>query len=298
MIETKYLVDVDEIRGVLGQPGIRIVDCRFELSDPEAGYAAYLSGHIPGAVYADLDRDLAGPIGPETGRHPMPDADRMVATVERLGIDNSTRVIFYDDNSGAIAARGWWLLRWLGHDEAAILDGGFRAWQEKALPLEEGVTAVSEGRFAATPRNDLILSTAEILAAGGSAASLRLIDVRAKERYTGREEPIDRVPGHIPGSLNLPFTENLHENGRWKSAGEIRRRLASALGPSVDQDWSVMCGSGVTACHLVIAGLLAGYAEPRVYVGSWSEWITDPSRKVATGGETGEGAASESAEDS
>jgi thiosulfate/3-mercaptopyruvate sulfurtransferase len=296
--EAKYLVDVDDLRGVLGQPGIRIIDCRFELSDPGAGYAAYLSGHIPGAVYADLDRDLAGPIGPATGRHPMPEAERMTATIERLGIDNSTRVIVYDDSSGAIAARAWWLLRWLGHDEAAILDGGIRAWQDRALPLEEGVTAVPEGRFVPAPRNNLVLSTAEILAAGGAAASLRLVDVRAEERYTGREEPIDRVPGHIPGSLNLPFTENLHEDGRWKSAGEIRRRLATTLGPPSDQDWSVMCGSGVTACHLVMAGLLAGYAEPRVYVGSWSEWITDPSRPIATGWEAGEGAAWKSAEDS
>ena len=164
--EAKYLVDVDAVRDALGRSGTRIIDCRFELTDPGAGYAAYRSGHIPGAVYADLERDLAGPTGPLRSTSNTPG----FATFERLGIDSTSRVIVYDDSSGAIAARAWWLLHWLGHDRAAILDGGFRAWQDSGLPVEEGEAAATRGRFEARPRNELVLSTAEILAAGASAA--------------------------------------------------------------------------------------------------------------------------------
>jgi thiosulfate/3-mercaptopyruvate sulfurtransferase len=294
--DANYLVGVDDLRAALGVSGTRIIDCRFELMAPEAGRSAYLQGHIPGAVYADLDQDLAAPVSPGTGRHPLPDPVQMAATFERLGISNSNRVIVYDDSAGAIAARAWWLLRWLGHDDAAILDGGFRAWQGQGMPIEEGAAAVTPGVFVHRPRDELVLGTDEIHTAERSAAALALIDVRSAERYTGREEPIDKIGGHIPGAINLPYTDYVEADGRWKSVGEIRRRLADALGPPAAQSWSVMCGSGVTACHLVVAGLLAGYPEPRVYVGSWSEWITDSSREVATGPDRAPGSGPENAE--
>lgn len=289
MVRSRHLIDVETLRGLLGQPEIRIVDCRFELADPRAGRAAYLSGHIPGAVYSDLDKDLAGPVGPETGRHPLPDPVLLAHTFGALGIDNDTSVVVYDDSTGAIAARAWWLLRWLGHERARVLDGGFRAWVDVRYPTEKGGIDVQEREFAARPRNELILQTDEILRAGESASGLRLVDARSEARFQGVEEPIDDVAGHIPGTRNLPCADNVDEKGRWRSVGLIRERLEEVLGEPDGKPWSVMCGSGVTACHLVIAGLLAGYAEPRVYVGSWSEWITDSNRKVATGPERGSG---------
>jgi thiosulfate/3-mercaptopyruvate sulfurtransferase len=289
VVDANYLVDAGHVGDVLGRSDTRIIDCRFQLTDPSAGRAAFLSGHIPGAVYADLDADLSSPVEPDTGRHPLPDPHSMAATFERLGVGSTTRVIVYDDSSGAVAARAWWLLRWLGHDNAAILDGGFRAWQARAMPVEEGETEVSPGRFEPRPRPEMVLNTADVLAAGASAAPLMLVDVRSEERFSGREETIDSVAGHIPGAINLPYTELVDDDGRWKSADTIRSRLADALGPAADQRWSVMCGSGVTACHLVAAGLLAGYPEPRVYVGSWSEWIRDPRRPVAASGERKQG---------
>jgi thiosulfate/3-mercaptopyruvate sulfurtransferase len=283
VVEAKYLVDIEDISGLLDASDIRIVDCRFDLADPEAGKVAFLSGHIPGAVYADLDRDLAGPVGPGTGRHPLPDPDTAAASFERLGISEETHVVVYDESTGAVAARAWWLLRWLGHEQASVLNGGFSAWQAQSMPIENGETPVARGTLAPRPRDELVLGTAEIVAAGESVGALRLVDVRSKERYTAQEEPIDRVAGHIPGAINLPYTDNVRADGRWKPVEEIRHRLSLELGPPAGQPWSVMCGSGVTACHLVIAGLLAGYPEPRVYVGSWSEWIADDARRVAKG---------------
>ena len=298
MADTKYLVEVGHVGKILGQSDTRIVDCRFQLTDPGAGRAAFLSGHIPGAVYADLDRDLSSPVGPDTGRHPLPDARKLAATFEQLGISNTTRVIVYDEGAGAIAARAWWLLRWLGHENAAILDGGFHAWKAGGLPVEEGATDVSPGKFEARLHPEMVLRTEDVLAAGPSAGPLMLVDVRSEERFRGLEEPIDSVAGHIPGSANLPYTDLVDDEGRWRPVDAIRRRVSEALGPPADQRWSVMCGSGVTACHLVAAGLMAGYPEPRVYVGSWSEWIRDPGRPVAQGPAGGAVPEGESAEDS
>ena len=283
MANQAYLVTAAQLASVLDDPGIRLVDCRFELTDPEAGRRSYDEGHIPGAVYADLDMDLAGPAGAGAGRHPLPDPAKLAATFARFGIGSDTRVIAYDEGPGAVAARAWWLLRWLGHENAAVLDGGFSAWLASGGATESDVPRVTRGSFTPAPREQLVLQTPEIIRAGAMTSGLTLIDARARERYTGAEEPIDPVAGHIPGTVSLPFTENVRDDGHWRSPAEIRDRLAPLIGEPCGQEWAVMCGSGVTACHLVIGGLLAGYAEPRVYVGSWSEWISDPSRPTATG---------------
>jgi len=297
MAETAYLIDVATLADLAGRPDTRIVDCRFQLQDPFAGEKAYLLSHIPGAVYADLERDLSGPLGPATGRHPLPDPAVLASTFGRLGIGPDTNVVVYDEHNGTNAARAWWLLRWLGHDRACLLNGGFRAWEEARYPVEAGAIVAPHSEFVARPRHGLVLRTDEIIRAGNSVASLRLVDVRGAARFEGVFEPIDEVAGHIPGARNLPFTDNFSDDGHWLPVAQISARLARVIGEPAGQEWAVMCGSGVTACHLVIAGLMTGYSEPRLYVGSWSEWITDRERTVATGPETGGPEAANFAED-
>jgi thiosulfate/3-mercaptopyruvate sulfurtransferase len=275
----KLLTGTAELATTLGDRQLRIVDCRFDLMAPEAGREAWLESHIPGAVYADLDRDLSGPVTADTGRHPLPAVEQAVETFSRLGIDANTRVVVYDDSNGAIASRAWWLLRWLGHRHATVLDGGLQAWRSNNLPLESGVQEVVRREFEAAPVAARVLTSNEI------AANLDclLIDARDAVRFRGEAEPIDAKAGHIPRSKNLPFTDCLGEDGTWRDADSLRARLQPLLGDDESVPWAVMCGSGVTACHLAISGLLAGYSEPRVYVGSWSEWIRDPSRPIGSG---------------
>lgn len=281
MVADDWLISADELSALSGNAAVRIVDCRFNLMEPDAGRRDYLDGHIPGAVFVDLDRDLAAPLSTGTGRHPLPDPDQFAATMGALGVSNDTKVVVYDEASGALAARTWWLLRWAGHDDVRLLDGGITAWTMRDLPLESGQREHTPARFQARPRPELVLTVEEILAAGDAVDRLQLVDARDAARFEGRVEPIDAVAGHIPGAVNLPFAAALHENGTWRSPDELRRLWDDTLGDGAGAPWSVMCGSGVTACHLVISGLLAGLPEPRVYIGSWSEWISDPERPVA-----------------
>jgi len=262
---------------------LRILDCRFELTQPEAGHNSYLQEHIPGAVYADLDKDLSAPISAGTGRHPLPDAAVLANTFGQFGISADTQVVVYDDKSGGVAARAWWLLRWLGHERVALLEGGIARWRSLQLPLEAGDVSVASQAFEPAPRQGLVLETRDIVAEGPSCEQLRLVDARDVTRFVGEAEPIDTVAGHVPGAINLPFPASLNDDGTWKSRVELQQLWGDVLGEGSNASWSVMCGSGVTACHLVISGLLAGLPEPRLYVGSWSEWIRDSTRTVATG---------------
>lgn len=283
MTDKRILIVADQLHDILDDPELVVIDCRFELSDPSAGRSGYEQQHIPGAVFLDLDEDLAGPTGPNTGRHPLPDVDAIVATLSGLGIGNASRVVVYDGNNAGIAARAWWLLRWLGHDEVWVLDGGFAEWRRYGFPMESDVTTRSPAPFEANLRNELVLSTREIEDRLGDMGSLRLVDARDEARFLGEIEPIDPVAGHIPGALNLPFTRFLRDDGTWRPLHERAAVVEALLGTDRNQRWGVMCGSGVTACHLVISALETGYREPRVYVGSWSEWIRDPGRPVALG---------------
>jgi thiosulfate/3-mercaptopyruvate sulfurtransferase len=278
MNERDYLISCEALGRRIGESGFCIVDCRFDLGDPAAGYAQYLESHIPGAVFADLERDLSGAISPATGRHPLPAADALAATLGRLGIDNATAVICYDQSSGALAARLWWLLRWLGHDNACLLDGGIARWEALGLPLESSAVTRKPVDFHGSPDERRVVHTQEIVDAG--AEQLVLVDARDEARFAGRSEPIDPVAGHIPGALNVPYTASLDQSGSWKSQSALRQLWEENLGPDFDSEWCVMCGSGVTACHLVTSALIAGLPEPRVYVGSWSEWIRDPERAI------------------
>lgn len=282
LADKNLLISAEALKARLGEQDLRVIDCRFNLMQAHAGHESYVEGHIPTAVYAHLDNDLAGPPGPGTGRHPLPDVAALASTFSRLGICQTTKVVVYDDCSGALASRAWWLLRWLGHAEVALLDGGLARWNQLAYPLEGGNSTVAAAAFIARKRPDIVLHAEEIVASGDSCEVLRLVDARDAARFRGECEPIDPVAGHIPGALNVPLAASLNADGTWRSRGELQALWRTVLGEDEKTPWSVMCGSGVTACHLAVSGLLAGRSEPRLYVGSWSEWISDSSRQIAT----------------
>lgn len=275
------LVDVAELKNLVGSAACRVIDCRFDLMQPEKARAEYLAGHIPGALYADLDRDLAGPVTEDSGRHPLPDVMEFRTTVESWGIDKDTQVVVYDYASGGLAARLWWMLGWLGHSRVAVLDGGLKAWRADGGELETEVPQFPETSFMALPDENRVTTTDEISSTIAAEGDLRLVDARDRRRFDGETEPIDTVAGHVPGAVNFPFSEAVNADGTWKSPEELRRLWTEVLGSDKPPPFSVMCGSGVTACHLVLAARLAGLEEPRVYVGSWSEWIRDESRPIA-----------------
>ena len=267
----------------LSNPDWVVVDCRSELSDHEFGRRSYTENHIPGAVFLDLDKDLAGPVAPETGRHPLPAVNSIVAALGAVGIDNSMNVVVYDQDHGAIAARAWWILRWLGHESVYVLDGGYSRWQQLGFPLEAGEGVRDATQYQESPGATRVLTTADLEGNLDKLREHKLLDARDRQRFLGKLEPIDPVAGHIPGAINMPFAKFVREDGTWLPLRERAALLEKVLGPDRNVDWSVMCGSGVTACHLAISGIEAGYNEPRLYVGSWSEWIRDPDRPVETG---------------
>ena len=283
MTDYNYLINVDELHAQLPPPACRVVDCRFKLLQPAQGQEEYERGHIPGASYANLDNDLAGPVSDSSGRHPLPSATEFAATLSAWGIDDNSQVVVYDGASGAIAARLWWMLKWLGHERVAVLNGGFAAWQEGAYEVSDVVESVSPSSFQAQPNADLIVSTAELEEAMHAGNLPMLIDARDRARYAGEVEPIDSAAGHVPGSVNHPFSESVDEKGVWKSDEELRDSWSEVLGADPERPFVAMCGSGVTACHLALSAALAGYRLPRLYVGSWSEWIRDPGRPITTG---------------
>ena len=283
MSDKKVLIVAEMLAKQLDAAHIVIVDCRFDLGDPEAGRNAYLAGHIPGSVYLDLDRDLAGRVTADAGRHPLPDIHECEERLAEVGIGNQSEVVVYDDANGSVAARAWWILRWLGHDAVRLLDGGLARWRALGLPLETGPVSKPRSVFRAVPRPELVVTTDEIAGAEGGVENLNLLDARDAARFRGAHEPIDPVAGHIPGARSVPFADFVHADGTWRSLEEREQRLLEALDYDRDAAWCVMCGSGVTACHLAISGIEAGLREPRVYVGSWSEWIRDTARPIALG---------------
>ncbi len=261
---------------------LTLVDCRFSLADASAGERSYEEGHIPGAVYAHLERDMSGPIVPgKTGRHPLPEAEELAKRLGALGIGNGSLVVTYDESNGAFASRLWWLLRWLGHDDVAVLDGGLARWSAEGRPVTNARTTLVAKEFRATPRPELVADVNAVEAARRDPAA-RLLDARGADRFRGENETMDPVAGHIPGARSLPFLENLVD-GRMRPAADLRARFEQALG-GVPTDKAVMyCGSGVTACQNLLAAEHAGLSGMRLFPGSWSEWITDPSRPVALG---------------
>lgn len=277
------LVEAAEVARHLDDPDWVIADCRFSLEDTTWGKRAYLEAHIPGAVYAHLDEDLCGPIIPgQTGRHPLPPIEQLVEKFSRWGIDEKVQVVAYDDAGGAMAAaRLWWLLRWLGHDSAAVLNGGWSGWRQQGFPQRGGEEGRQEQDFTPRPVTDMVAMADEILNRLGER-QLRLFDVRSPDRYRGENEPIDPVAGHIPGAISAPYKELL-SSGRLLPPDEIRARFAPILDDEEAPEAIFYCGSGVTAALSVLAVAHAGLGLPRLYPGSWSEWINDPGRPIETG---------------
>ena len=275
------LISATDLAPHTADPNWLIVDCRFDLAKPQSGEQAYREGHIPGAVYAHLDRDLSSPITKESGRHPLPDPERFARRLGEWGVSTETQVIAYDADTGAYAARLWWLLRWIGHEAVAVLDGGLRAWTEAGLPLTTEVPQRTPTRFIARPNRSAWLSTGEV--AEKIRAGWRLLDARAPERFAGKVEPIDPIAGHVPGAINHPLASNLNAEGRFLSAEDLRARYTRSQAGVEDDRTVAMCGSGVTACHLLLGMEIAGKRGARLYAGSWSEWIRDPDRPKAIG---------------
>ena len=263
---------------MLTSPEVVVVDCRFELANPASGEAAYQQEHIPGAVYAHLDRDLSGPKTGSNGRHPLPSPDALRATLGRLGIDSNVQVIVYDQDTGMFASRLWWLLRWMGHTAVAVLDGGMATWTAEKRATKSGVESRDARLFTGAPDARMIAGPAEIAAIAASADA-RLVDARAPERFRGDIEPIDPVAGHIPGAVNHFYMRNVSD-GRFLSPEELREQWRASLGDVSAERVVCYCGSGVTACHDVLALEHAGLHGSRLYPGSWSEWIADPDRPI------------------
>jgi thiosulfate/3-mercaptopyruvate sulfurtransferase len=276
------LISPQQLAQLQSQNAVVILDCRFDLMNTSAGEQAYAVGHIPGALYAHLDRDLSGPITPATGRHPLPTIDTLAATLGQFGIDNQTQVVAYDANNGMTAARAWWLLRWLGHDKVAVLSGGLQAWIQAGMPLSPAPGKVNAKQFVPKPRMDMLV-TMQTVAELVNRSDWRVLDARAPERYRGEVEPIDPVAGHIPGAKNYPFVSNLNSHAELLASSELQSKFAQALDHIPSDHVVAMCGSGVTACHLLLAMQHAGLYGGKLYAGSWSEWIRDANRPVAKG---------------
>jgi thiosulfate/3-mercaptopyruvate sulfurtransferase len=284
------LIEPGELAAQLEDPDWAILDCRFDLARPLWGAESWRAGHIPGALYADLDRDLSGPVTPATGRHPLPAAAALADTFGRFGIDARVQVVAYDQGPGAYAARLWWLARWLGHRTVAVLNGGYAAWQRAALPVSDASQARAPRRFVAQPAQERSVTTAEIAGWRASGALARgeplLVDARSADRFAGANETVDSVAGHIPGARNHPFARNHDADGRWLAPAELRRAWLATLAGRDPAALISMCGSGVTACHNLLALAVAGLPGAKLYAGSWSEWIRDPGHATALGPES------------
>jgi thiosulfate/3-mercaptopyruvate sulfurtransferase len=276
------LISTDELKKHFDEPDWIIVDCRFALDDTERGRRDYLMAHIPGAVYAYLDEDLSAPvITGVTGRHPLPSVEETVKAFSNFGIDQDVQVIAYDDAGGALAAvRLWWMLRWLGHNAAAVLDGGWQKWQERESPTRSGLEVRSRRTFIPSPRPELIVDTRTIDLMRRNPNYL-VVDARATERYYGKNETIDPIAGHIPGAVSKPYLDNLNEEGVFRSSEELREIYQALIGDRSVENVALYCGSGVTSIHNILAILHAGLGEGRLYAGSWSEWITDSKRPIS-----------------
>jgi thiosulfate/3-mercaptopyruvate sulfurtransferase len=281
------LIEAAEVAPNCAKADWVIVDCRFDLARPQWGAEAYAESHVPHAVYAHLERQLSGPISPASGRHPLPSMESFARTLGDWGIDKDVQVVAYDQSNSAYAARLWWLLRSAGHECVAVLNGGFAAWQRAGQPVTAKLERKLPRQFIPAPQRSGVVSTTQLqalIAAGDlNSAQRTLLDARAADRFAGQNETLDPVAGHIPGARSAPFAGNLDAHGRFLSAEALRSRwLANLQGADPNQVIST-CGSGVTACHNLLAMEVAGLPGAQLYAGSWSEWIRDPERPVERG---------------
>jgi thiosulfate/3-mercaptopyruvate sulfurtransferase len=276
------LISAEETAEHLKDPDWVICDCRHDLADYSAGYRAYRNGHIPGARFLHLDVDLSGPKTGLTGRHPLPHPATFSLRLGALGIDNSKQVIAYDDSGGPFAARLWWMLRWVGHERVAVLDGGWQAWQQAGLPFTVAQPEIEPTTFSMRVQSQITVDSSQILS-DLQQRNTQIIDARSPDRYRGENETLDPVAGHIPGAINRFFKLNLGDDGRFKSPAILQQEFSGVLNGRQPQTVIHQCGSGVTACHNLLAMELAGMSGSRLYPGSWSEWVSDRRRPVAGG---------------
>jgi thiosulfate/3-mercaptopyruvate sulfurtransferase len=279
------LIETEELAAHLGDPDWAILDCRFFLSHPELGRKQYLDAHIPGAVYVDLDHDLSGPVTKGvTGRHPLPDAEVFAKRLSSWGIDEHVQVVAYDGAGGMIAGRLWWMLKWMGHERVAVLNGDYRAWFHEKRPTVSGEESRSPRIFTPRLHPERVVTAEDVLASLNNPA-VKLLDARARDRFRGENETLDAKAGHIPGAKSAPYTENVDTRGRFLPPEQLAERFQELLGETSAEEAVLYCGSGVTAAHNALAMAIAGLGSPRIYAGSWSDWITDPARPIATGDE-------------
>jgi thiosulfate/3-mercaptopyruvate sulfurtransferase len=279
MTRVQTVIDAETLAAHYDDPDWVVVDCRFKLGEPEFGRREWSAGTIPGARFANLDRDLAAPVrAGVTGRHPLPTPEDFAATLGGWRVGPLTQVVVFDQAGGAFAARLWWMLRWVGHTHVAVLDGGFPAWVAGGYPVAPGrPTSVGDSPYAITLDARVAVDAAAVLAASEDDA-VTVLDARAESRYRGEGETTDPIAGHIPGAISAPFADNLDAEGRLRPAAELRARFEALLDGRRSRDAICYCGSGVTACHDILAMAHAGLEPARLYPGSWSEWIVDPTR--------------------
>ena len=276
------LIDVETLAAHLTDPRFSVIDCRYSLDDESWGEREYKKLHIPGATFANMDRDLSGPKTGRNGRHPLPALTSLAPTLGRFGIADGIQVVAYDQDAGMYASRLWWLLRWLGHDAVAVLDGGFAKWIAGARATRSGVETHPQRQFTPAPRPDWLVNTGTVGEAIGNKEWL-LVDARAPERYRGEVEPVDKVAGRIPGAMNHFYKRNVREDGTFLPPAELRTRAQASIGNTALDHVICYCGSGVTACQDLLAFEHAGLKGAKLYAGSWSEWISDPARPVERG---------------
>ena len=270
------LISTQSAQDHLDNPKWRFFDCRYELTAPEKKKAEFSVSHIPGALYVNMNQDLAAAHVPgKTGRHPLPSVDNMARKFSAMGIDKSIQVVVYDDAGGSHAARFWWILRWLGHDAVTVIDGGWSRWIKEERPVSSELLIPEAKEFIASPRLSWTVTADEILKDLNNPGKC-LFDARSAQRFRGENESFDSVAGHIPGAHSVPFTDNLDENGNWKSRSELRQKFENLLDGSPAKEAVSYCGSGITACHNILAMYYAGLGDSLLYPGSWSEWITNP----------------------
>ena len=277
------LISTDALASHLDDSWV-IVDCRYDLRDAASGREQYRTAHIPGAVYASLSHDLAGPVGNGTGRHPLPPAEVVAATFGRLGVGGGVQVVMYDEDTGMFASRMWWMLRYMGHEAASVLDGGWAKWMREGRPVREGEETWTAATFTGHPREELRLSVDDVEARLADPSVL-LIDARAPERFAGKTEPLDRTPGHIPTAVNYFYKRNVTDEGVMLPSDRLRQQFAEVIGERPPDQVVMYCGSGVTACQNLLAMEHAGLSGAKLYPGSWSEWSSDLDRPVETGPE-------------
>lgn len=280
-MEYNTIISAQQLNDISSDDNVRVFDCRFSLKDPQGGLKSYQAGHLPAAQFADIDTQLSSTMTESTGRHPLPDVDVFLAQLREWGVNNDTKVIAYDDISGAFAARLWWMMRWVGHNKVAVLDGGMQKWTDQGYSLSQQDASFTMGNFSGQANMDWLVDI-DTVRSQLDNNQITLIDARAVDRFTGKDQTTDPVPGHIPGAQNLPFGGNLTKDGFMQSPEVIKQRFANII-----QDQSLtnvvnMCGSGVTACHNLLAQAVAGMPPTKIFIGSWSQWIRDSSRPVAS----------------